>query len=143
MEPDPDDRTAAPDDGPAPHFARFVDMHREAPRQRDVARQREPQTVEGTVADPALAYEPESRIERLGGTQPRGFPRAGAPLSGAICVKRVILPDDPIGDLAPGGHRFVKPARFIRANSPAVLPDAFEHPGGRPSAAMADAVARV
>ena len=65
-------------------------MHRQPGRKRDVARERETQTVARSVADPALAQEAISPVEQLGGAE-------AGPLSPILAL---------IGALAFGRTRF-------------------------------------
>ena len=53
-------------------------MHRESDRQRDVAHEREAQTVARAVADAALAQEAVGAVEHFGRAQARPLPQAPA-----------------------------------------------------------------
>jgi len=126
VKPDPDDDPAAPDDLRAPHVARFVDMHCKTPRQWDVARQREPQPVQRALANSALAHEPESGVEHLGGTQAHAFARVSALLRAAAVTQYDVRRDDPVCNLASRGQRLAQLAPAVGASPPAVASYAFE-----------------
>ena len=83
---DADDKPPTPNDLGAPHFAGFIDMHRYAPRQSNVARKCQFKAVERTVADPAFAHEAKGRVQQLRRTQAHLLARRGALFVGGVSV---------------------------------------------------------
>lgn len=93
-------------------------MQRESGRQRDVAREREPQAVAGAVADAALAQEAVGAVEQLGRAQARALPRAPALLVALDCGPPPVRRNDPVSDLSPSGEFQADISRRFRPGAP-------------------------
>src|SRR5271157_3011577 len=140
---DADNESLPPDDLCAAHFACFVDMHRHAPRQSDVARERQPEAVQRTVADPAFAYESISSVEQFRRTQTHLLARPGPLFSASGMSRFAVRSHDPIGDFAALGEGGAKSAGLFGARTPILSLDSLEHRVRRSHAASSAAAAPI
>src|SRR5271165_953745 len=124
---DADNESLPPDDLCAAHFACFVDMHRHAPRQSDVARERQPEAVQRTLVDPAFAYESISSVEQFRRTQTHLLARPGPLFSASGLSRFAVRSNDPIGNLAALGEGGAKFAGILGALTPILSLDPLEH----------------
>ena len=102
-------------------------MHRQPGRKRDVARERETQTVARSVADPALAQEAISPVEQLGRAEAGPLSPILA-LIGALAFGRTrFRRNDPISDLATPSEFAADLTRRLRSGAPILPLDPLEH----------------